>query len=254
MARRLRWFRPGVHYYEIVTNCVDDQMLLRPDHDAVLRIALALAGACLKQPRITILAVCFVSNHMHLIIQISSDQDGPLISDFLKALDEQIAISLNKLRERRGPFFRGRPAILPILDDAHLEDRIAYTHSQPLHHGLVERVEDWPGISSFRAVCDGKSTLDIACFDELEWRAAGAEAGRVSEFSRVVSVPLGMPAKWARMSARELRETRRAHQDNVRGRGRKAAQMRAATGQRKRLPKPSQYRKIDPFSRPLAPP
>ena len=62
MAHRIRWFRPGVLYYEIVIKCCGDEMLMRPDPLAVFLIAKALAGACTKHPRVRVVAFCFVDD------------------------------------------------------------------------------------------------------------------------------------------------------------------------------------------------
>ncbi len=185
---------------------------------------------------------------------IERDEDGLLISDFMKSLDEQIAISLNRHRGRHGHFFQGRPKITPILDDDHLAARMTYTHAQPVHHGLVERAEQWPGLSSFRAVCDGKPTLEVAYLDEEAWREAGGRQRDIAAFTETVSIPLAMPRKWQRLSELELETARRAHEQSVRGREREKAAERAAAGDRRRLPRPSYYTRLDPFSRPAGPP
>lgn len=253
MGRRLRWWAPGVRYYEVVTKCCGDEMLMRPDAWSVFITALALAIACAAFPRVHVVSVCFLSNHMHLVLYVATDEDARSISDFMQRLDQLIAQDLNKHRERNGHFFRGPPRITAILDDAHLADRMTYTHAQPVHHGLVERVEDWPGLSSFRAVCEGKPSFEASYLNEEEWREAGAVQGDIASFTQTVSVPLTMPASWSEGSEAQLREARAAHERSVRERERQEATDRAARGERRRLPKGSSYTRTDPFSRPTGP-
>ena len=168
----------------------------------------------------------------------------------MKDLDQFLAERINALRDRDGHFVKGRPKITAILDEDHLAERMAYTHTQAVHHHLVERVEEWPGLSSFRAVCEGKESVLVHHLDEAAWREAGAKQSELADHTTTVAIPIAMPASWAAMSPRALREARRAHEEHVRARERAAALERRAAGRHRRLPKPSHHTKIDPFSRP----
>ncbi|MBX7192107.1 MAG: hypothetical protein K1X94_08625 [Sandaracinaceae bacterium] len=247
---KVRWWAPGIRAYEVVQKCVGDEMLLRPDADCVIRVALALAAASRKFSRIRILAFCFVSNHFHLVLGVDTDEDALDISDFMKELDQDLAVRVNELRGRDGHFVKGRPKITPILDEAHLAERMTYTHTQAVHHGLVERAEEWPGLSSFRAVCEGKTTVEVAHLDEAGWREGGGGKTTIRDHTMRVSIPVAMPASWERLSEREAGEARRAHERSVRDCEAAMAAERRASGQWRRLPKPSGYARIDPFSRP----
>jgi hypothetical protein len=178
-----------------------------------------------------VIGFTFLSNHYHLIVAVADDSDAPKISKFLKTLNQTLAQSLNELRGRDGHFFRGKPSVLPILDDAAVADRMTYTHAQAVHHGLVERVEDWVGLSSFRAVCEGKSSLEVPFFDEKAWRESGSVREQVEAFTTTVSIPISNPMKWDRLSARELRAARRAHEESVRDRERAKRAERKAEGE-----------------------
>lgn len=253
MVHPVRWFPPGVRFYSVVIKCCGDAMLMRPDPRAVFLIAQALRGACLKNPTVRLLAFCFVSNHAHLVLSV--DGDGRAVSAFMKALDEKIAMDLNRHRGgRRGHFFAGKPKIAAILDDAHLMDRLTYTHAQPVHHDLVERAEDWPGLSSFRAVCEGSSGVATAWLDEDAWRAAGARPDQIRKHTHTVEVPLTPVPPWEELSELERRAARRAHEQSVRDRERERAAERRAAGLHRGLGKPSRLTKVDPFSRPDGPP
>ncbi len=220
MGHRIRWWAPGVRYYEIVAKCCGDEMLMRPDPLAVFLLGLALAIACKAFPRVRVISFCFVSNHMHLVLHVETDEE---------------------------------PKLTPILDDLHLARRMTYTHTQPVHHQLVERVEEWPGLSSFRAVCEGKTSVEAAYFDEEAWREAGARPSEVADYTETVSVPLTMPATWRGLSERELRTARRAHEQSVRERERREAVGRASRGENRRLAKGAHDTRINPFERPEAP-
>jgi len=135
----------------------------------------------------------------------------------------------------------------------HLQERLTYIHAQPVHHDLVARAEDWPGLSSFRAVCDGQPTVDVAWLHEVNWRQAGGRREQISAHTSTVSIPITPLPMWQKLSERELHAARRAHERSVRDREREKAAERVASGHRS-LGKPSRLTKTDPFSRPKGPP
>ena len=253
MGHRIRHYEPGVYYYEVVAKCCGDEMLFRPDPMALGLIAVALHKACQDHPEIRVVAFNFLSNHYHLVVAVVDDRDAPKISLFLKTLNQTLAMSLNELRGRDGHFFRGKPSVTAILDDAAVADRMTYTHTQAVHHGLVERAEEWIGLSSFRAVCEGKSSIEVPFFDEKAWRKSGSLPEAVDEFTKTISIPVSNPMKWDRLSPRQLRAARRAHEQSVRDRERDMRAERKAEGEQRALPKPSSYAKTNPYSRPAGP-
>lgn len=248
----MRYYAPGVRYYDVVVKCVGDEMLLRPDAQTCIVIALALAAATGRFSAVRLLAFCFVSNHFHLVLRVDTDEDAMNVSAFMKALDEVIAMRLNDLRGRRGHFFAGKPSITPILDEAHVLAKMLYAHAQPVHHGLVARVEQWLGLSSFRAVVEGKSSVELAIFDEKKWREAGARKAEREAFTTTVSIPLARPIAWDRLSTPNVRAARRAHEASVREREREKEAERKSEGLTA-PPKGAHYETIDPFSRPVKP-
>lgn len=225
-------------------------MLMRPDQRAVFLIGRALANACVRFPMVHVVSVCFVSNHMHLIVYVATDEDARCISKFMQVLDQQIAETLNEHRGRKGHFFADRPRIIPILDLARVVDRMTYTHAQPVHHHLVERVEDWLGFNSFRAVCTGKRSIEASWFAEDAWREAGARRDEIAKYTETVSVPLMTPPMWKSLTAAGRAAARSNHERSVRARERQAAVDRAAHDRSRRPPKPSSHTKLNPFSRP----
>lgn len=247
---QLRWFAPGVRAYSVVTKCAGDEMLMRPDPETKIILAKALQHAREKHPGVKVVAFSVVSNHMHQDLRVDTDEDALDISDYMKDLDQEIAQNLNKLRGRHGHFFEGRPNITAVLDGTRVLGGMMYTHAQPVHHGLVERVEEWPGLSSFRAVCEGESSVEVAWLNEAAWREAGAKASEIADYTETASIPLAMPFEWEGLSERALRDARRAHEACVRDKEREERIERRVRGEHRRLPKPSSYTRIDPFSRP----
>jgi putative transposase len=100
-------------------------------------------------------AICIVPDHIHAIWQLPRhDSDFPLRWSLIKsgfsrglALDAPRTASKTVKRERG--LWQRRYWEHAIRDDADFERHVDYIHFNPVKHGLVSRVEDWP-YSSFK--------------------------------------------------------------------------------------------------------
>ena len=220
-------------------------MLLRPDEKTNWVLADVLGGVARKY-EVALYAASFVSTHGHVIVGAHERLDK--VQQDLKS---QIAKRLNIDRDRVGVFFQ-RKKPTPILSDAAFLDRLRYTHSQPVHHGLVECVEDWPGLSSYRAFVEGRDSFGASWFDEPAWREAGGDPEARGGFVHVANVPLSLPPQWQGVDPSELERQRAGHEASVRDREREQTAARRTEGA-PALPDPSHYQSISPFSRPRGP-
>jgi REP element-mobilizing transposase RayT len=94
------------------------------------------------------LAFCLMPTHFHFLARIKSDnQDqirraiGDLLSGYSKAI--------NKERKRRGSLFQQHTKSKQIKSEKHLIALLHYIHQNPLHAGMVTKLEDWK-YSSYR--------------------------------------------------------------------------------------------------------
>ena len=74
------------------------------------------------------------------------------------------------------------------------------SRANPLRAGLVERCEDYPGVSSFHAYLTGTDSISTTYFDEDGWRAAGADTEARERFTHTATVPIGRPPSWEGMN------------------------------------------------------
>jgi hypothetical protein len=245
MANPIAWYPPETLYYELVIKCAGDQMLMRPDEKTTWIIADVL-GTVARKHDLPLYAVACVSTHGHLAI---GARPGTRLDKVQQEMKSQIAKRLNVERNRVGVFFQQKRPI-PILSHAALLERLRYIHTQPVHHGLVGRVEDWPGLSSFRAVAEGKPSVEATWFDERSWRDAGADPDRREAFRHVATVPITRPPEWQGLTEDQLQLQREAHEARVRESEREHAATRDADAT---PPDAADYRDVDPFSRPRGP-
>ena len=253
MGRPLRRHEPG-QLYLVTTRCHQARFLLRPDreiNDAVLEW---LARAQQRFSRLRILAVCVLSNHLHLVVR---DQEGDLAA-WASYFLGHLARAVNSIRGRSGSCFERRYSAEPILDDEALFDRLVYVVTNPVNAGLCKRARDWPGLVLFASEGDSQEipvswvNRDLHRFARVRARRRGEPAPKGDTFrvqGRLVIDPL--PATDASRSdaeaihvAIEARERELAQERSRAGRkplGRKrvlAQSWRSAPRHPKRSPRP----------------
>lgn len=118
-------------------------------------------------------AYCLMPNHFHLLIRIKDEAD--LLTAFPKfqTLEKLLAANylskqfsnffssytqaFNKKYNRRGSLFIKNFKRKSIHNDQYLRNLIAYIHLNPIHHGFVQDIQDWPW-SSYRSLLSNLPT------------------------------------------------------------------------------------------------
>ena len=107
-----------------------------------------LPGVRTREDRVVLHAACFMSNHHHLVV---SDPMG-LLPDFLRELHRLTAKAMNALQGQRENLWSAEPcSAVRLADDQDVVDKIAYVAANPVAAGLVQKPEDWPGLSMWIA-------------------------------------------------------------------------------------------------------
>src|SRR5262245_14539696 len=104
-----------------------------------------LARAQMRFTGVRVLAVCQLSNHLHLVVE---DALGEA-SGFMQLVLGQFAKRINKIDRLRGSVFERRFAEIVILDRDALARRIAYAINNPVEANLVRSYRDWLGLCFF---------------------------------------------------------------------------------------------------------
>ena len=103
-----------------------------------------------------IIAVCVLPEHIHLLIRLpENDSDYPMRlrmikAKFSQALPKTEAISAARRRKNERGIWQRRYWEHQIRNDRDLNAHIDYIHFNPVKHGYVGRVADWP-YSSFHS-------------------------------------------------------------------------------------------------------
>jgi REP element-mobilizing transposase RayT len=111
-------------------------------------------------PTIDIFAHCLMPNHFHLAVGIpemkelilrNKDFDGMNQEDAGKKISKQFSnlfssytLSFNNFYNRTGSLFRPNMKTKEVDSEISFCKLIHYIHANPVHHGFVDKIEDWP--------------------------------------------------------------------------------------------------------------
>lgn len=135
----------------VTRSCTQRQFLLRPDPETNNAFIYCLAVAA-QRSEVAVLNFIQMSNHLHDDI-FDRHGTGPA---FYEHFHKLLAKCVNALRGRwENVFASEQTSVVRLETQDALIDKLVYVATNPVNAGLVERVEDWPGASGYRALIDG---------------------------------------------------------------------------------------------------
>jgi len=152
--RRAR-FDGGVYFFTVVLADRSSALLF----SEIDRLRRAYRMVQDRHPFETI-AICVLPDHIHAVWALPpGDTDFParwslVKSGFSRGLDARPR-SPSKIAKREKGIWQRRYWEHAIRDDADLERHVDYVHFNPVKHGYVSRVVDWPHSSFHRYVGEG---------------------------------------------------------------------------------------------------
>jgi len=195
--RPLRNFQPDGIYF-VSNRVLCRQLWLRPDPQCRAIIGEWL-GRAVRRFEIDLFFFVFMSNHFHMGLRAPNDN----VDAFMAYFQSNVARAINRLRGREGPLWRHRYSAIVVLDDSALIKKLIYSLLNPVAAGLVPRVRDWPGLSSWSTLVEGEEESFLAV-DRSSWWAEGRPVDR-SPFERKITIPHCPLPSLARLSARARR-------------------------------------------------
>ena len=141
----------GHDTYFVTARAFQSRMLLRPSTKLNEVVGGILARA-LKRTKVKLHGYVILSNHVHFLC---SSSDGSL-SRFMQYFASNVSRKAGALVGWRGQFWERRFSAEPVLDDAALDERLAYILAHGVKEGLVEKVGQWPGLSCFQQLMDAR--------------------------------------------------------------------------------------------------
>jgi putative transposase len=169
MPQYIRAFVPGGTFFFTVNLLERRRKLLTENIDHLREV---FHGARRRRP-FTIKAIVILPDHLHCIWTLSSgDADFSTIWQYIKARFAALIPPGERLSERRQK--KGERGIWQrrfwehvIRDERDYERHVDYIHYNPVKHGHVTRVADWPYSSFHHYVERGIYDLDWTADDEV---------------------------------------------------------------------------------------
>lgn len=164
MSRYRRDHTPGAAWFFTVT-LADKNSSLLTTHIDLLRSAWRRTAS---QHAFETVAVCILPNHLHALWRLPPDDSDYALrwslikagfSRYLPAASDRTG---SKLRRREKGIWQRRFWEHRIRDEHDMQHHVDYIHFNPVRHGLVARVKDWPHSSFHRQVRDGLLAKDWA--------------------------------------------------------------------------------------------
>lgn len=150
MARRPRFYRPGV-VYECTSRTRDGIFRLRPSDESTEMILGVVGRAMHLWPSVKLHIQNPISNHNTWLL--SSDDKPKDIPKFIGFVKSNISKELKRLYGLRSGIFERRERVIPISpDQLSLESRFRYVMAQGTKEGLVKSPRDWPGVTTVHAL------------------------------------------------------------------------------------------------------
>jgi putative transposase len=146
MPNYIRSQTAGTTYFFTVTLAQRNTKLLT-ENIALLRQAYQRVNTLYP---FTTIAICILPDHLHAIWQMPVD-DGDyalrwrmIKSQFSRNFSANTQRSMSKIKHREKGIWQRRYWEHQIRDDLDLQRHVDYIHFNPVKHGLVSQVKDWP--------------------------------------------------------------------------------------------------------------
>jgi REP-associated tyrosine transposase len=174
MARRNRWIPEKRTLVAITCRTLQGRFLFRPSPE-LNDIALGVFGRAQRLYPVDVCAISVLSNHLHLLL---IADDARQVADFMRYVGSNLAREVNRLTGWSGPVFQNRYSMIVVTEEEAAQvERFKYVLAQSCKENLVEKLRDWPGISSVRALVDGDPLVGH-WFDRTQESVARARRDR----------------------------------------------------------------------------
>ncbi|MBA2665107.1 MAG: hypothetical protein H0U74_22665 [Bradymonadaceae bacterium] len=241
MSYPLRIQRADFIYF-VTNRCTHEMFLLRPCPKVNAIILGCLARAVTKHG-IEMIGFVFMGNHFHLIFR----APGLNMGEFMRDFESWLASKLKRHLKATSTIFARRYTSVDLLDDATAFDKLIYVLANPCASDLVDKPEQYPGLSSLsyhleaKPVCGGWIEQEKLTRNRKRNKAYDVEKAVTShsfELAVLPSMAELSTSERATKIAQALKET--------------CERLKHARG-RKRVVGTRRLQGIDPFSRPKEP-
>src|SRR5690349_24991302 len=227
MSRKLRYAPEGIRLVHVTCRTIQGRYLFTPSQ-RFNDIVLGAFGRAQQKHPIRICDIVVMSTHVHLLVDLDSVER---LADFMEYAGSKLAREVNRLTDWSGPVFERRYSMIPVSNEVAAQvEVLKYVIGHGVKEGLIERVDQWPGIHSAKARLLGKPLTGhwFSRKDEYAARRRGEDFGPL-EYSTEETVVLSPIPCWEHLPAEEYR-------DRVRGLVEEVEEEAAADRERSGIP------------------
>jgi len=146
-------YLPG-HYYHLYNRGAHQLSIFR-ERDNYLFVLHKTQAYC-RSLRLTPIAYCLLPNHYHFLIR----QDGEHRAGLLpQRIFSGYSKAYNKRYEHSGTLFEGNYKAIAVESEPYLLHLCRYIHANPVLHGLVADVANWPYANYLEWTGERRGTL-----------------------------------------------------------------------------------------------
>jgi len=203
MARKLRYIPDPRTLVFITCRTVQGRFLFRPGPE-LNDLVLGVLGRCQRNHDLTLCAVTTLSSHLHILAVV---EDAQQIAGFMRDVKSKLAREVNRLTGWQGHVFERRYDLAVVTEEERAQiERLSYILANGVKENLVERVRDWPGVQSGRALLDGEP-LAGHWFERTREYAARNQRQPIEplQFATVETVVLSAIPCWAHLTPDQYR-------------------------------------------------
>ena len=165
------------HYYHVYNRGIARQPIFREqeNYEFLLRRIKEYALAL----QISIIAYCLMLTHYHLVLR--QDGDEP-VGKLLQRVFNSYSKAFNKRYGRKGTLFEGPFRAIHIDRESYLLHVCRYVHANPVKHGCVDLLEQWPYSNYHEWIGARNGTLVDRAFVQEQFGTGADYARFVQEY------------------------------------------------------------------------
>jgi len=199
----LRFIPEGGALVEVTCRTVQGRLLLCPSPQ-LNDIILGVLGRTQRKYSVEIVAYVFASNHFHLLARVDTAKS---LSDFMRYFNSNLAKEIGRSTGWKEKVWGRRYQAIVVSDEEEVQNaRLKYVLAHGVKEGLVERVEEWPGVHCAVPLMTG-AAVEGTWYDrtlEHNTRLRGKELEKGESASRE-AVHLSPLPCWRHLSAEAYR-------------------------------------------------
>jgi REP element-mobilizing transposase RayT len=113
-------------------------------------------------------AYCLLRNHFHLMVRVKENVSSKTISSKFSNFFNAYSKAFNKTYGRRGSLFQRPFKHKEVTNEVYFTQLLLYIHLNPVKHGFVEDVHQWPHSSFRQYFLDGR-IVHVRRGEVLNW-------------------------------------------------------------------------------------